>query len=259
MAPRVRADQLVFAQGLAESREKAKSLIMAGRVVALGSVQLLKPGQLFPLDTSFELKAGQDYVSRGAHKLLTILDAYSLDVSGLVCVDAGASTGGFTDCLLQRGAARVYAIDVGRNQLHEKLRADPRVISMEGVNLRHAPPELITEKVDLLTGDVSFISLAHILPPCAVWLKPGALAAVLVKPQFELSPDKVDKGVVRKDKYRQEAVAKIVDFCTVSLGFSLIGVRPAKIRGPKGNQEYMALFKNKGQPATAPENMAKFQ
>lgn len=244
MAVRARADQLVFEQGLAESREKARSLIMAGRVLAPGLVQQkpLKPGQLFPADFRFELKPGQDYVSRGAHKLLTLLEAFKLDVSCQVCLDAGASTGGFTDCLLQRGASRVYAVDVGKNQLHEKLRADPRVISMEGVNLRHAPPDLLPEQVDLVTGDVSFISLCHILPTCCQWLKPQGQVAVLIKPQFELTPEKVHKGVVRNEADRQDAVRKIVNFCETELALQTRGVVPARITGPKGNQEYMALF-----------------
>lgn len=245
MPARIRADQLVFEQGLAESREKAKSLIMAGRVLFPGPdpLKAFKPGQLFPAETRFELKPGQDYVSRGAHKLLTILDAFAIDVTGLVCMDAGASTGGFTDCLLQRGASRVHAIDVGKNQLHEKLRADPRVISQEGVNLRYAQPDLLPEKVDFFTGDLSFISLTHILPACVQFLKPGAGVALLIKPQFELSPEKVQRGVVRREEYRQEAVRKIVDFCEKELDFSLAGILPARLKGPKGNQEYMAWFR----------------
>lgn len=246
MSVRIRADQLVFQQGLAESREKARSLIMAGRVCIASPVHfngLLKPGHLFSSETRFELIPGKDFVSRGAHKLATILDGFDIDVSGLVCVDAGASTGGFTDCLLQRGAEKVYAIDVGRNQLHENLRKDNRVISMEGINLRYAKPDLIPEKVDFLTGDVSFISLTLILPPCTAWLKPNALVALLIKPQFELDPKRVHKGVVRDEEDRQQAIDKVVGFCQRELGFRLQGVLPAKIRGPKGNQEYMALFR----------------
>lgn len=177
---RQRADQLVFMQGLAESREQARRLIMAGKV-ALSSEGLPpgappqkvdKPGHPYPEGTVFELLGQERFVSRGAYKLLTILDNFKLDVSGMVCLDAGASTGGFTDCLLQHGATRVYAVDVGKNQLHEKLRADERVINLEGVNLRAAAPELIPEPVDLESR----------------------------------------------------------------------GVLPAAIKGPKGNQEYMALF-----------------
>lgn len=243
MPPRARADLLVFEQGLAESREKAKSLIMAGRVrVAASGLRVAKPGQPYVQDTLFTLDPGKDYVSRGAHKLLTILEAFNVDVAGKVCLDAGASTGGFTDCLLRHGASKVYAIDVGKNQLHEKLRANPAVISMEGINLRYAPAGLIPEPIDFLTGDLSFISLKLILPSCCRWLKAGAEVAVLIKPQFELEPAKVVKGVVRQEADRQAAVAGIVSFCENSLGLDFIGALPAKIRGPKGNQEYMALF-----------------
>ena len=232
---RQRADQLVFMQGLAESREQARRLIMAGKV-ALSSEGLPpgappqkvdKPGHPYPEGTVFELLGQERFVSRGAYKLLTILDNFKLDVSGMICLDAGASTGGFTDCLLQHGATRVYAVDVGKNQLHEKLRADERVINLEGVNLRAAAPELIPEPVDLVVADVSFISLTLILPPCMTWLKPGGLAAVLIKPQFELGPGETVKGV---------------GFCTENLHLESRGVLPAAIKGPKGNQEYMALF-----------------
>ena len=244
---RQRADQLVFMQGLAESREQARRLIMAGKV-ALSSEGLPpgappqkvdKPGHPYPEGTVFELLGQERFVSRGAYKLLTILDNFKLDVSGMVCLDAGASTGGFTDCLLQHGATRVYAVDVGKNQLHEKLRADERVINLEGVNLRAAAPELIPEPVDLVVADVSFISLTLILPPCTTWLKPGGLAAVLIKPQFELGPGETVKGVVRDEAPRQRAVVR---FCTENLHLESRGVLPAAIKGPKGNQEYMALF-----------------
>ena len=249
---RVRADQLAFEQGLAESREKARSLIMAGRIVlappegsppGLQPVPVPKPGHGYPEGTRLALLPGERYVSRGAFKLLTLLEAFHLDVTGLTCVDAGASTGGFTDCLLQRGAARVYAVDVGRAQLHERLKADPRVVNLEGVNLRYAEPGLIPEPVDLLTGDVSFISLTLILPPCMAWLRPGGLAALLIKPQFELGPGETVRGVVRDEAARQRAVDKIVTFCTGELGLEAKGVLPAAIKGPKGNQEYMALFR----------------
>lgn len=248
MAPRekVRADQLAFDQGLAESREKAKSLIMAGKIIyasgPLTSRPVQKPGQACSTDTLLALLPGEQFVSRGAYKLQTILDACKLDVRDLICLDAGASTGGFTDLLLQRGAKKVYAIDVGKNQLHEKLRNDPRVVSLEGVNIRNAPPDLIPEKINFLTGDLSFISLTLVLPVCKNWLAPDALAALLIKPQFELSPAEVDKGVVRKEESRKKAVDKIVNFCSRELGWNLAQVLPSAIRGPKGNQEYMALF-----------------
>ena len=246
--PRQRADQLVFEQGLADSREQARRLIMAGKIALAAGVpgappQLVpKPGHPYPADTAFALLQPEPYVSRGAYKLLTILDQFKLDVTGLVCLDAGASTGGFTDCLLQRGAARVYAVDVGRNQLHEKLRTNARVINLEGVNLRHAEAGLIPEPVDMVVADVSFISLTLVLPACMTWLRPGGLVATLIKPQFELVPGETVKGVVRDEEARQRAVDKILAFGRASLGLSCRGVLPAAIKGPKGNQEYMALF-----------------
>ena len=247
-ASRQRADQLVYEQGLASSREQARRLIMAG-LVALAdappgapAMRVPKPGHPFPAGTRFVLLEPQRYVSRGAYKLLTLLDHFHLNVRGFVCLDAGASTGGFTDCLLQHGADRVYAVDVGRNQLHEKLRADPRVVSLEEVNLRTAPPALIPEPVDLVTADVSFISLTLVLPSCLRWLKPDGLAAVLIKPQFELGPGATVKGVVRDEDDRRRAVDKVVAFARGSLGLECRGVLPAAIKGPKGNQEYMALL-----------------
>ncbi len=249
-AARQRADALAHAQGLAESREQARRLIMAGKIALEDAglppgappLKVDKPGHLYPEDTRFRLLEAERFVSRGAYKLLTIMDKFALDARDLVCLDAGASTGGFTDCLLQHGAARVYAVDVGRNQLHEKLRADPRVINLEGVNLRHAPASLIPESVDLVVADVSFISLTLVLPPCMTWLKPGGRAAVLIKPQFELGPGETVRGVVRDETARRRAVDKIVTFCDVQLDLECAGVVPAAVRGPKGNQEYMALF-----------------
>lgn len=256
MAVRQRADQLLFEQGLTESREQAARLIMAGKVVmapavgedaphsqnASGPAPVAKPGHFYPGGTRFVLLENEPYVSRGAYKLLTLLDALRLDVRGFVCLDAGASTGGFTDCLLQRDAARVYAVDVGRNQLHEKLRRDARVVSLEGVNLRCASPDLIPEPVDMVTVDLSFISLTLVLPSCMFWLKDGGRMAVLIKPQFELGPGETVRGVVRDEAARRRAVEKIVTFCTTALALVCDGVLPAAVKGAKGNQEYMALF-----------------
>ena len=245
-----RADELVFAQGLAESREMAKRLIMAGKV-ALEDVsgvrqKVDKPGHKYPLDTAFALVGIEKYVSRGAYKLLTAIEHFKLDVTGFVCLDAGASTGGFTDCLLQHGAAKVYAVDVGKEQLHERMRRDPRVISMEGTNLRTAPEELIPEPVDIIVADVSFISLTLLLPPCVRWLKEGGLVAALVKPQFELGPHQTDKGVVRDPALRQQAVDKVLLFCQERLGLECLGVVPAAVKGPKGNQEYIVCLRRVG-------------
>lgn len=240
-----RADELVFRQGLAESKELAKRLIMAGKVAYDEGLAVPrpvdKPGSKLPETTKFLLVGVERFVSRGAYKLLTALEQYSLDVTGFVVLDAGASTGGFTDCLLQHGAAKVYAVDVGREQLHERLRADARVISMEGTNLRTAPLDLLPEPVDMIVADVSFISLTLILPPCVRWLKPGGLVAVLIKPQFEVGAHQTDRGVVRDPALREAAVQKVLTHAE-SLGLNLRGVVPSAIKGPKGNQEYMAVF-----------------
>jgi len=242
---------LLAAQGLTESRERAKRLVMAGLVYAEsagGRVVVDKPGRMFGEETAFFVAQGERFVSRGGHKLLTAIEKFHLDVSGKVCLDAGASTGGFTDCLLQFGAARVYAVDVGRAQLHEKLRADPRVVSLEGVNLRLAGPELLPEAVDLAVIDVSFISLTLVLPAIAKMLAREAEVVALIKPQFELGPGRADKGVVRDVAARQEAVDKVTGFASSVLGFEPVGVEPAAIKGPKGNQEFVAYFKVHGAP-----------
>lgn len=246
MAKKERADQLLFQQGLAESREQAKRLIMAGQAhyeIGGKSFRLEKPGQQLAPDTRLSIAAGERFVSRGAYKLLTALERFSLDVQGYVALDAGASTGGFTDCLLQHGAGRVYAVDVGRNQLHERLRADNRVVSLEGVNLRFATPDLLPEAVDIVVIDVSFISLTLVLQPCLRWLKQGGIVVALIKPQFEVGPGGTVKGVVRNDALRDEAVQKVLAFARENLGLHLIGVVPSAILGPKGNQEFLAVWR----------------
>lgn len=237
-----RADVVLAEQGLAESREKAKRLIMAGQVwLVLGASRTLvaKPGQQVPRTAVLELKESERFVSRGGHKLLTALERFGLDVTGMTALDAGASTGGFTDCLLQFGAARVYAVDVGHGQLHWKLTQDPRVINMERVNLRHAAPDLLPELVDLVVADCSFISLRLILPPCLQFLKADGQVLALVKPQFELGPEHAVKGVVRSEEMQLAAVAQVQDFARDELGLVPLGVVPAGIKGPKGNQEYL--------------------
>lgn len=238
-----RADQLVHEQGLAESRELAKRLIMAGKVVTgEPPLRVDKPGHMYPQSAVFALIGQERFVSRGAYKLLTAMEHFQLDVTDAVCLDAGASTGGFTDCLLQHGATRVYAVDVGHGQLHERLRADARVVNLERTNLRLAPPELIPEAVDMVVADVSFISLTLVLPPCVQWLRAGGTVVALIKPQFEVGPHQTQKGVVRDEAVRQEAVRKVVDFCHGTLGLTLRGLVPSAILGPKGNQEYLAVM-----------------
>ena len=237
-----RADVVLAGQGLAESREKAKRLIMAGQVYLVqGAARTLvaKPGQQVARTACLELKEAERFVSRGGYKLLTALEHFGLDVTGMTALDAGASTGGFTDCLLQFGVSRVYAVDVGHGQLHWKLVTDPRVVNLERVNLRHAAPDLLPEKVDLVVADCSFISLRLILPPCLQFLKEGGQILALVKPQFELGPEHAVKGVVRSEELQLQAVAQVQDFARDELGLTPLGVVAAGIKGPKGNQEYL--------------------
>ena len=248
MIAKARADQLVFDQGLAESKEQARRLIMAGKVAIFDEeyperqpVVVQKPGHPYKITTQFQLVGVERFVSRGAYKLLTAIEHYKLDVTGLVCLDAGASTGGFTDCLLQHGASRVYAVDVGHAQLHERLRSDPRVISREGVNLRTAPPDLITEPIDMIVADLSFISLTMVLPHCLQWLREGGIAVCLIKPQFEVGAGQTVKGVVKDEAVRQEAVDRVLRYME-NEGLHCLGVTPAAIKGPKGNQEYLAYW-----------------
>ncbi len=239
---KLRADQLLVDQGLASTRELAKRLIMAGEVYLLrggGKEKLDKPGRQLAPGTTLEVRERERFVSRGAYKLLTAIEHFQIDFTGKTALDAGAATGGFTDCMLQHGAVKVFAADVGRGQLHERLRQDSRVISLEQVNLRLATPDLLPEKVDVFTADVSFISLALVLEPCLQFLKPSAELVVLVKPQFELGPGRTDKGVVRSEEDRQEAVEKIRAFVSDTCGFEIVGVVPSSILGPKGNQEYL--------------------
>ncbi len=245
-----RADQLVFESGLAESSEQGKRLIMAGKVYVKEpgkpSQRVDKPGQQFSPDTNFAIEGISQYVSRGAYKLLTALEHCKIDVTGYVALDAGASTGGFSDCLVQHGAVKVYAVDVGHNQLHERLKADPRIVSMEGVNLRTCGSRLLPEKVDLLVADLSFISLTLILPPCTKFLKPGAKVIALIKPQFELEAGNTEKGIVRDSAKQQEAIDKVLNFAVETLGFEFLGLVPSAVKGSKGNQEFLAIWNYPG-------------
>jgi 23S rRNA (cytidine1920-2'-O)/16S rRNA (cytidine1409-2'-O)-methyltransferase len=243
--PKYRADQLLVEQGLAANRERAKRLVMAGQVFLDQDgrrERLDKPGRMLPATVVLSLVEPERYVSRGAYKLLTALEHFGLDVTGVSVLDVGASTGGFTDCLLQHGAAKVYAVDVGKSQLHEKLRADPRVMSLEGVNFRLAQPGLIGEMVDMAVIDVSFISLTKVLPAVKGFLKPGGRIVALVKPQFELGPGQTVKGVVRDEGLRLLAV-QMVESAARELGLTPCGVVPAGVKGPKGNQEYLLLLR----------------
>ncbi len=247
---KIRADQLLVAQGLVESRERARRLIMAGQVYVLQDGRkgdrIAKPGSLVPGDAALHLVQQERYVSRGGIKLQTGLEAFELEVKGWVALDVGASTGGFTDCLLQMGARRVYAVDVGYGQLHWKLRQDPRVVNLERINIRHATADLLPELVDLTVADCSFISLRKVLPVCASFTRQGGLILALIKPQFELDRGATDRGVVRSKQMQQEAVDRVLAWARQSTALAELGVVPSRITGPKGNQEYLALWRVEG-------------
>jgi 23S rRNA (cytidine1920-2'-O)/16S rRNA (cytidine1409-2'-O)-methyltransferase len=236
-----RVDVLVVERGLAESRTKAQALILAGQVV-VDDQRVDKPGSLVPVEAELRLKGEVlPYVSRGGLKLKAAMDRFGLDVSGRVCADIGASTGGFTDCLLQHGATRVHAIDVGYGQLHEKLRKDPRVRSRERVNARYLTDEDLPEKVGAIVIDVSFISLTQVLPSVLTFLEPGGLLVALVKPQFEVGPERVGKGgVVRDAAARQDAIDTVTAFVREQ-GLTVRGLMDSPVPGPAGNVEALLV------------------
>lgn len=237
-----RADLMTVEQGLAETRTRAQALVLAGEIVVRlphgGERRVDKSGELLPEGSELRRKGeGLKYVSRGGLKLEKALDVFSLDVAGARCLDLGASTGGFTDCLLQRGAAHVTAVDVGRGQLHEKLRQDPRVASHERLNAR-ALPEALTG-FEFVVADLSFISLTLVIPGVAPRVAPGGVVVVLVKPQFECGREHVEKGgVVRSEKARRAAIAKTLQMFS-DLGFNVLGEDTSPILGPAGNVEYL--------------------
>ena len=241
-----RIDKLLVEKGLVKSRERAKALIMAGKVKVNGQV-VDKPGTSVPADSVIEVKEEDiPYVSRGGLKLETALKEFGVDVSGFVCLDVGASTGGFTDCLLQHGAEKVYAVDVGRGQLDWKLRNDPRVISIERFNARYLTEKEIPEKVDLVVMDVSFISVTKLLPVVKQFLEPEGKMIVLIKPQFELTKREVDrgKGVIRDPELHRKAINKVLEFAR-SIGLYPENLTLSKPRGPKGNKEFLVLLSQK--------------
>jgi 23S rRNA (cytidine1920-2'-O)/16S rRNA (cytidine1409-2'-O)-methyltransferase len=236
--PRTRLDKLVVERGLAPTRQKAQALIMAGQVQVDGK-RTNKAGTLVPATAQLELQGEPPrYVSRGGNKLEGALKDFNVDPAGKVCLDIGASTGGFTDCLLQHGAKRVYAVDVGRGQLDWKLRQDERVAIREGLNARYLKLEDIGEPVELVTIDVAFISVEKILPAALGCARPGATFLTLVKPQFELSRREVGKGgVVHDPKLHQQAVEKVRQVAT-ALGLEEIEVRESRPPGAEGNREF---------------------
>ena len=237
---KARLDQALVERGLVESRTKAQALIMAGLVYS-GERRLDKPGQTVAADTPLEVR-GQDHpwVSRGGVKLAHALDHFGIDPTGAVALDIGASTGGFTDVLLTRGAAKVYAVDVGHGQLAWKLRTDPRVVVIERTNARSLTRAEIPEPVDLISCDASFIGLETVLPASLALAAPGAHLVALIKPQFEVGPGQVGKGGVVRDPALHEAVcARIAAWLAARPGWSVLGIVESPITGPEGNKEFL--------------------
>lgn len=253
-----RLDAAVVARGLASGRDRAKGIIMAGQVYVDGQ-KADKPGQQVDENSSIEIRGETlPFVSRGGLKLEKAMETFGLSLEGMTCADIGASTGGFTDCMLQKGAAKVYAVDVGYGQLAWKLRTDPRVVNLERTNIRYVTEEQIPEGLDFLSVDVSFISLGLVLPVAYRLLKPGSRMVCLVKPQFEAGRDKVGKkGVVRDPAVHREVIGRVLDIAE-GLGFSPGGLTFSPVKGPEGNIEYLLLLQREGPaPAVTREDAAR--
>ncbi|MBO5543651.1 MAG: TlyA family RNA methyltransferase [Oscillospiraceae bacterium] len=248
-----RLDQRVVELGLAESREKAKTLIMSGEVFLDGR-RVDKPGMMIPAESLPELHGqGLRYVSRGGLKLEKALQVFPVLAKGKVCLDCGASTGGFTDVLLQNGAKKVYAVDVGYGQLAWKLRQDERVVSLERTNLRYLTAEQVPEQIDLAVMDVSFISIRLILPVVRPFLKPGADYICLIKPQFEAGREQVGKkGVVRDEAVHREVIAQCLQ-AAEDCGYSVRGLDYSPIRGPEGNIEFLCHLNQQSEGSIHPD------
>ena len=240
-----RLDVLLVKRGLAASREKAKAVIMAGSVF-VDNQKEDKAGTMFPDTVQIEVRGNTlKYVSRGGLKLEKAMTHFGLSLDGCVCMDVGSSTGGFTDCMLQNGAVKVYAIDVGHGQLDWKLRNDPRVVCMEKTNIRYVTPEDLEEKADFSSIDVSFISLTKVLPPVYELLKDQGQVVCLIKPQFEAGREKVGKkGVVRDPAVHREVIEKVTAFASET-GFALLNLEYSPIKGPEGNIEYLLHLQKK--------------
>ena len=243
---KLRLDELLVARGLAESRAQAKALIMTGRVLR-GTERLDKPGKEFPVDLALIVEQPPRFVSRGGEKLAAALERFALDLRGAQVLDVGASTGGFTDCALQAGAAAAVCVDVGRAQLHAKLRNDPRVTNLEKINARHlAPGDLPRSEFDAVVMDLSFISLTVVLP--AIWplLRAGGTLVALVKPQFEAGKTAADKGrgVIREAAVQEAALATVREFALAELrGARLVGTMDSPITGADGNREFLLCLR----------------
>jgi 23S rRNA (cytidine1920-2'-O)/16S rRNA (cytidine1409-2'-O)-methyltransferase len=236
---KIRLDKLMLDRGMAPSRERARAMIMAGQVV-VGDHVADKAGQMVPVDAVVRLKGETlPFVSRGGLKLRKALEEFAIDVAGLVVLDVGASTGGFTDCLLQKGARRVFSVDVGYGQLAWKLRTDERVTSLEKTNIRYLEPDRLAETPDLAVIDASFISLAKVLPNTIRLVKDDALIIALIKPQFEVGRGQVGKGGVVRSDARHAEVINSIRALALNLGLEIRGETESPIRGPKGNREFL--------------------
>ena len=250
-----RLDMMLVERALAPSREKAKAYIMAGQVYVDGQKED-KAGSMFAETVKVEVRGNTlPYVSRGGLKLEKAMNEFDVSLEGKVCMDVGASTGGFTDCMLQNGGVKVYSIDVGYGQLDWKLRQDERVVCMEKTNMRYVKPEDIGELVDFISIDVSFISLTKILPPVKACLKEGGQVVCLIKPQFEAGREKVGKkGVVRDRAVHEDVIKQIMNFAA-ALGFSLLHLDYSPIKGPEGNIEYLLHLLNRPEESQIDEKM----
>ena len=248
MIEKKRLDTIVFEKGLSESREKARALIMAGQVYVKNQ-KADKPGTMYPLDIDIEVRGKlMPYVSRGGLKLEKAINEFGIDLKDKVTMDIGASTGGFTDCMLQNGARRVYSIDVGYGQLSWKLRTDDRVINMERTNIRYVTKEQIPEDIDFFSVDVSFISLCLVLPVAREFMNGDGKCVCLIKPQFEAGREKVGKkGVVRDLDVHIEVIEKIKNFVLAN-GFDILGLDFSPVKGPEGNIEYLIYLEKSEQP-----------
>ncbi|NLM35731.1 MAG: TlyA family RNA methyltransferase [Clostridiales bacterium] len=238
-----RLDLLLVEKGMFQSREKARAAIMSGDIYVNG-IKITKCGHIVKKDNSIEFKGNtMPYVSRGGYKLEKAIKTFNIQLAGKTCMDIGASTGGFTDCMLQNGAAKVYAIDVGYGQFAWKLRIDPRVVSMERTNIRYVKPEDLQELCDFASIDVSFISLTKVLPAVKALLKESGEIIALIKPQFEAGREKVGKkGVVREKSTHKEVINNVVNYA-MQEKFSIIGLDYSPIKGPEGNIEYLIYLK----------------
>ena len=255
-----RLDVLVVNKGLAPSREKAKALIMAGQIF-VNEQREDKPGSTFPEDAQITLHGETlKYVSRGGLKLEKAMEVFPIDLSEKICMDIGASTGGFTDCMLQNGAAKVYAVDVGYGQFAWKLRTDPRVVCMEKTNIRYVSHDEVPEELDFASCDVSFISLSKVLPAAAGLIKDEGEMVCLIKPQFEAGREKVGKkGVVRDPKVHREVIEQVFSYALAN-GFAILGLSFSPVKGPEGNIEYLVHLKKTKDAAlrledTSPEDV----